>query len=173
MDQIKKLFASFSKQQIIGIVVVVILVVGGITSFVKWNHDRGFKPLFTGMSPEDAAAIVQKLKESGVDHRVSANGTTVSVPEARVDEIRLEMAGAGLPKTGRVGFELFDRTNLGITDFTEHVNYRRALEGELERSIKALTAVEQARVHITFPKDSVFLDFREPAKASVLVSTRP
>src|SRR5947199_1104149 len=172
MDQIKKIFASLSRQQIITVAVVVVLVGVALGAFVHWNRERGFKPLFTGMSPEDAAAIVQKLKESGVDHRVSANGTTVSVPEARVDEIRLEMAGAGLPKTGRVGFELFDRTNLGITDFTEHVNYRRALEGELERSIKALTAVEQARVHITFPKDSVFLDYREPAKASVLVHTR-
>jgi flagellar M-ring protein FliF len=82
------------------------------------------------------------------------------------------MSGAGLPKTGRVGFELFDKNNLGITDFTEHVNYRRALEGELERSIKAVTSIEQARVHLSFPKESVFLDFREPAKASVLVSTR-
>src|SRR4051794_8125187 len=172
MDQIKKLFASFSKQQIIGFAIVVLLVGGGITSFVKWNHDRSFKALFTGMSPEDAAAIVQKLKESGVEHRIGENGTSVLVPETKVDELRLEMAGAGLPKTGRIGFELFDRNNLGITDFTEHVNYRRALEGELERSIKALNVVEQARVHLTFPKDSVFLDYREPAKASVLVHTR-
>ena len=172
MDQIKKLLASFSKQQIIGFAVVLLLVGGGLTGFVKWNHDRGFKALFTGMSPEDAAAIVQKLKESGVEHRISENGTSVLVPEAKVDELRLEMAGAGLPKTGRIGFELFDRNNLGITDFTEHVNYRRALEGELERSIKALNVVEQARVHLTFPKDSVFLDYREPAKASVLVHTR-
>ena len=172
MDQIKKLLASFSKQQIIGFAVVLLLVGGGLTSFVKWNHNRSFKALFTGMSPEDAAAIVQKLKESGVEYRVSENGTTVLVPDTRVDELRLEMAGAGLPKTGRIGFELFDRNNLGITDFTEHVNYRRALEGELERSVKALNVVEQARVHLTFPKDSVFLDYREPAKASVLVHTR-
>src|SRR4051795_5717313 len=173
MDQIKKLFASFSKQQIIGFAIVVLLVGGGITSFVKWNHDRSFKALFTGMSSEDAAAIVQKLKESGTEFRLGANGASVLVPEARVDELRLEMSGAGLPKTGRVGFELFDKTNLGITDFTEHVNYRRALEGELERSIKTVSSIEQARVHLTFPKESVFLDFREPAKASVLVSTRP
>ena len=172
MDQIKKLLASFSKQQIIGFAVILLLVGGGLTSFVKWNHNRSFKSLFTGMSSEDAAAIVQKLKESGVEYRISENGASVLVPETKVDELRLEMAGAGLPKTGRIGFELFDRNNLGITDFTEHVNYRRALEGELERSIKALNIVEQARVHLTFPKDSVFLDYKEPAKASVLVHTR-
>lgn len=173
MDQIKKLYAALSLQQKIGIVVAVVTVVVGISAFVHWNHERGFKPLFTGMAPEDAAAIVQKLKESGVEHRITDNGASVLVPEGKLDELRLEMAGAGLPKTGRIGFELFDKTNLGITDFTEHVNYRRALEGELERSIKALSEVEQARVHVTFPKDSVFLDSREPAKASVLVRLRP
>jgi len=125
------------------------------------------------MAPEDAAAIVQKLKEGGIDHRIGDNGTSVLVPEAKINEVRLEMAGEGLPKTGRIGFELFDKTNLGITDFTEHVNYRRALEGELERSIKALNEVETARVHVTFPKDSVFLDSREPAKASILLSLKP
>jgi flagellar M-ring protein FliF len=173
MDQLKKLYGSLSRQQLITIAVVVALVGGGLAAFLHWNKERGFKPLFTGMSSEDAGAIVQKLKESGTEFRLAANGSSVLVPEARVDELRLEMSGAGLPKTGRVGFELFDKNNLGITDFTEHVNYRRALEGELERSIKTVNSIEQARVHLTFPKESVFLDFREPAKASVLVSTRP
>ncbi|MFL6415254.1 MAG: flagellar basal-body MS-ring/collar protein FliF [Bryobacteraceae bacterium] len=172
MDQLKKLFGSLSRQQLITIAVVVALVGAGLTAFIHWNKERGFKPLFTGMSSEDAAAIVQKLKEGGTEFRIGTNGSSVLVPEAKVDELRLEMSGAGLPKTGRVGFELFDKNNLGITDFTEHVNYRRALEGELERSIKTLNSIEQARVHLTFPKESVFLDFREPAKASVLVSTR-
>ncbi len=83
------------------------------------------------------------------------------------------MAGLGLPKTGRIGFEIFDKTNFGITDFAEHVNYRRAVEGELERSVMALAAVQQARVHVSLPKDSVFTDSREAAKASVLVGLRP
>lgn len=173
MDQLKKLYSALTRQQLIGIVVAVILSAAGLIGFVNWNHARDFKPLFTGMAPEDAAAVVAKLKESGVEHRLDQNGTSVLVPSAKVDEVRLELAAAGLPKTGRVGFELFDRNNLGITDFTEHVNYRRALEGELERSVKALSAVDQARVHLTFPKDSVFLDYREPAKASVLLNIRP
>src|SRR3954452_9102357 len=172
MGQLKKLFGTLSRQQLVTIALVVTLVGAGLAAFLHWNRERGFKPLFTGMSSEDAGAIVQKLKESGTEFRLAANGSSVLVPEARVDELRLEMSGAGLPKTGRVGFELFDKNNLGITDFTEHVNYRRALEGELERSIKTLSSIEQARVHLTFPKESVFLDFREPAKASVLVSTR-
>jgi flagellar M-ring protein FliF len=83
------------------------------------------------------------------------------------------MAAAGLPKTGRVGFELFDKTNLGATEFTEHINYRRALEGELERTVMSLEEVDSARVHLTFPKDSVFLESQQPAKASVLVRLKP
>jgi flagellar M-ring protein FliF len=173
MDQLQKIFKSLSLAQRIGIPIAALLVIAGLTSFVHWRHESDFRPLFSGMPAEDAAAIVQKLKESGVEHRLTDSSTSVLVPAAKVDELRLEMAGAGLPRSGRIGFELFDKTNLGITDFTEHVNYRRALEGELERSIRSLSEVEQARVHISFPKDSVFLDAREPAKASVLLSLRP
>ena len=116
--------------------------------------------------------MVQRLKESGVAYRLSANGTVISVPEDSVAELRLDMAAAGLPKSGRIGFEIFDKTNLGMTDFAEHVNYRRALEGELERSVMALNEVEQARVHISFPQESVFQEARQPAKASVLLRLR-
>jgi flagellar M-ring protein FliF len=172
MDQFKKLFASFSVSQKIWLGVALLAVAIGVPSFTRWQHESDFKPLFTNMAPEDAAAVVQKLKEGGVEHRLTENGATVLVPAEKVDEMRLELAGAGLPKTGRIGFELFDKTNLGLTDFTEKVNYRRALEGELERSIKAISSIETARVHITFPKDSVFLDSRQPAKASVLVKLR-
>ncbi|MBV8867000.1 MAG: flagellar M-ring protein FliF [Acidobacteriaceae bacterium] len=173
MDQLQKIFRALSVAQRAGIAGAVLLLIAGITSFVHWRRESDFRPLFTGMPPEDAASIVQKLKESGVEHRLSDNGTSVLVPAARVDDLRLEMAGAGLPRSGRIGFELFDKANLGITDFTEHINYRRALEGELERSIRSLNEVEQARIHISFPKESVFLDAREPAKASVLLTLRP
>ena len=172
MEQLKKLVAALTLKQRITIVVVALAAVALVVSLVHWHHEADFKPLFTSMSPEDASNIVTKLKESGTEFRIGENGTTVLVPSARVDELRLEMAGAGLPKTGRIGFELFDKTNLGITDFTEHVNYRRALEGELERSVRSLVEVQDARVHVTFPRDSVFLESREPAKASVLVNLR-
>jgi flagellar M-ring protein FliF len=125
------------------------------------------------LAPEDASAIVQKLHEGGIDYKIVNNGSELLVTEDKVPELRLEMAGLGLPKTGRIGFEIFDKTNFGITDFAEHVNYRRALEGELERSVMAISDVQQARVHVTLPKDSVFTDAREPAKASVLVGLRP
>jgi flagellar M-ring protein FliF len=173
MDQLKKLFGALSSRQKIMLLLAVALVAAGVPLLTRWQHERAFRPLFTGMSPEDGAAVVQKLKEGGTEHRLADNGSTVLVPVEKVDEARLDLAGAGLPKTGRIGFEIFDKTNIGLTDFSEHVNYRRALEGELERTMKALNEIEQARVHISFPKDSVFLDSREAAKASVLVSLRP
>src|SRR5689334_24193138 len=125
------------------------------------------------MAPEDAAAVVQKLRESGVEYRLGENGATVLVPSAKQAESRLALAAAGLPKSGRIGFELFDKTNLGATEFAEHINYHRALEGELERSVMCLGEVEQARVHLTFPKESIYTETRQPAKASVLVRLKP
>jgi len=168
----KKLLANLSLTQRITIAIVAVVVVVGIYSLVHWQKEQDFKPLFTGVSPEDGASIIQKLRESGVEYRLPEGGGSVLVPSARLAELRLNMAAAGLPKTGRIGFELFDKTNLGATEFTEHINYGRALEGELERSVMSLDAVEQARVHLTFAKDSVFLEAQQPAKASVLVKVR-
>lgn len=168
----KRLLANLSARQRITIALVALAAAAGIYSLVHYQREADFKPLFTALSAEDAAAIVQKLKESGIDYRLPESGGAVLAPSARIAELRLTLAAAGLPKTGRIGFELFDKANLGATEFTEHINYRRALEGELERSVAALAEVEQARVHITFPKDSVFLDSQQPAKASVLVKIR-
>ena len=118
------------------------------------------------------AGALGKLKEAGAEFRLANNGATILVPSARVDELRLSLARDGLPKSGRIGFEIFDKTNFGVTEFAEQVNYRRALEGELERTMMSLAEVDRARVHITFPKDSVFVESREPAKASVLLDLR-
>jgi flagellar M-ring protein FliF len=172
MDQVKRIFGTLSARQLTTVLLVAALVAGGIYGFTQYQREAGFRPLYTTLAPEDAALVVQRLKESGVAYRISATGTMISVPEDRVAELRLDMAGAGLPKSGRIGFEIFDKTNLGMTDFAEHVNYRRALEGELERSVMALNEVEQARVHISFPQESVFQEARQPAKASVLLRLR-
>jgi flagellar M-ring protein FliF len=173
MDQLRKLLSTLDLRQRITIGVVAIAVFASIFGLSHWRTESDFKPLYTSLAPEDAALVIQKLKEAGSDYRVSENGTSVLAPSARVPELRLELAAAGVPRTGRIGYELFDKTNLGATEFAEHLNYHRALEGELERSIGSLSAVDQARVHLTFPRESVFLDSREPAKASVLLKLRP
>ena len=173
MDQFRKLIANLSAMQRITIALAVVAVGAGIYGLMHWRQESDFRPLYTTLASEDAGAVVQKLKETGVAYRLSENGSTVLVPSAKVAEMRLEMASAGLPKSGRIGFELFDKTNFGATEFVEHINYRRALEGELERTVMSLAEVEQARVHVTFSKESVYLEAREPAKASVVLRLRP
>jgi len=173
MDQIKKLFASFSLRQKISTGIAALFALLSVYAFTSWRHQQDFKPLFTGVAPAEASVIVQKIKESGTEYRLSETGGVISVPSAKVAELRLDMAAAGLPKSGRIGFELFDKTNFGATEFVEHINYLRALEGELERSIGTLECVDQARVHLTQAQNSVFVDQREPAKASVVVSLKP
>jgi flagellar M-ring protein FliF len=172
-NSVTKLLANLSGWQRAAVVGAVVLAGTGIYTLVRWQREADFRPLFTGLAAEDAAAIVQKLKETGVEYRLPEEGGSVLVRSARLPEVRLALAAAGLPKSGRIGFELFDKTNLGATEFSERVNYRRALEGELERSVMSLAEVSQARVHVTFPKESVFLESQQPAKASVLVRIRP
>jgi flagellar M-ring protein FliF len=173
MEQIKRLTGMLSNPQRWTILIAAVLVSAGFYGLVHWQRESAFRPLYTALAPEDASVVIQKLKEGSTEYRLSNNGTTISVPEDKVAELRLELAGAGVPKSGRIGFEIFDKTNFGMTDFAEHINYRRAVEGELERSVMALAEVEQARVHISFPQESVFSESRQPAKASVLIKIRP
>lgn len=172
MGQLLDMLKKLTLKQQISLGVMAVVVIAALYGFVHWRHEQDFKPIYTGVAPEDAAAIIQKIKESGTEYRLSETGGVISVPAGRVAELRLELAAAGLPRTGRIGMELFDKTNFGATEFVEHVNYNRALEGELERSINTLNPVEQARVHLTEAKDSVFVEQREPAKASVVIKLR-
>ena len=173
MDQLIKLFSGLSARQRISIALAAILTGAGIFGLARWKRESDFRPLYSSMAPEDAAGVVQKLRETGVDFRLSENGGTVLVPSGKLAESRLALAAAGLPKTGRIGFELFDKSAFGATDFVEHINYKRALEGEIGRTVMSLAEVEEARVHLTLPKESVFLDKQEPAKASVVLKLRP
>src|ERR1017187_5364471 len=173
MEQFSQLLAGLSVKQRTSIVIAALLTAAGIITFTRWKHEDDFRPLYTSMALEDASGVVQKLRETGVEYRLSENGSAVLVPSAKLAESRLALASAGLPKTGRIGFELFDKTNFGTTEFVEHINYKRALDGELERSVISLAEVEQARVHLSLPKDSVFIEQQQPAKASVLLKIRP
>lgn len=172
MDQLKRLLAGLTLKQKLTIAAAAAAVASALYFGIQWNKERDLRPLYTGLAPEDAGAVVEKLRAANIRYKVEDNGT-ILVPSAVVAEQRLEMAASGLPKSGRAGFELFDKTNLGASEFAEHINYRRALEGELERSVMALAEVERARVHVTFAKESIYLDRREPAKASVMVKLRP
>jgi flagellar M-ring protein FliF len=172
MNQIAQIFRRMNNGQRLALALTVLVLVAGFSMISKWNADRDFKPLFSGIAPEDAGPMLAKLREMGTEYRLDDNSSTVLVPSGRVAELRIEMASAGLPKSGRIGFELFDKANFGASEFTEQVNYHRAIEGELERSVMSIREVEQARVHITLAKDSLYTESRQSAKASVLIKLR-
>src|SRR5579863_7871299 len=169
MNQLVRIWNSLTRTQQISLVVIPAVVCAVVFGLLRWKHENAFRVLYSALAPEDAALVTQKIREAGIEYRLDETGATVSVPSDHLAEARLALAGAGLPKSGRIGFELFDRTNLGASDIAEQVNYRRALEGELERTVATLSEVDQARIHITFAKESVFLDTRQLSKATVVL----
>lgn len=154
---------------LIGATVVTVAV---LALFAHMISTPDYKPLVTGMEVSDAQALGAQLAAKNIQYQISADGKTVSVPSDKVDSSRMELATDGMPRSGRLGFELFDKLNWGQTEFDEKVNYQRALEGELERSIQTLRDVDSVRVHLVLPTDSVFLDRERKAKASVILKPR-
>jgi flagellar M-ring protein FliF len=147
-----------------------VLLVLGI--FVRLSQTAEYKPLYTGLASSDEQSVVQSLAAKNISYQVSPDGTSVSVPADQLDKARLELAAEGLPQTGRLGFEIFDKQNWTESDFTEQVDYQRALEGELERTIQTLGDVQSVRVHLVLPHDSLFSDRERPAKAAVVLNLR-
>ncbi len=172
MNQIRELFDSLSLRQKISIGAALVAVLGGIFWFIQDHRDKDFKLLFKDMAAEDAGQLTTRLREKNVEYKIGEDGLSIYVRSAKLSELRLDLAAQGLPRTGRIGFEIFDKTNFALTEFAEQVNYQRALEGELERTVASLREVEHARVHLTFAKQSIFQDNRKPAKASVVLKLR-
>lgn len=151
-----------------------LIVAALLVSWLTWRTNvTSWGVLYSQLERDDAASLVNKLKELKIPYRVQAEGTTIEVPEEKVHELRLELASAGLPRGGGVGFEAFDRMRLGATEFEQRVMFRRALEGELARTISSLGAVQSARVHLVMSERSVFVSRNDPASASVVVRLRP
>lgn len=128
--------------------------------------------LFSNLDPSDAGEITARLREQKVPYRLSSGGRAIEVPADRVYDVRLDLASEGLPQGGSVGFELFDKYNFGMTDFAQQLNYRRAIQGELERTISQLSGVEQARVHVVIPQERLFQSERQSPSASVVLKLR-
>ena len=155
-----------------------VLLVGALSGIgvAAWNavqSAEAWQYAFTNLTPEDASEAASTLKASGVPFRMEAGGTALSVPGAKVYDARLLLAASGIPRGGGVGFEIFDRGDLGISEFTQHVNLRRATEGELARTIGRLSQVRSARVHLTMPEKSLFRDEDRKASAAVVLSLQP
>ena len=171
-DQITQFFSSPAKGRNLLIVIVLLVSSIGFGSLIFWNNRSDYQVLFSNLSQEDAGEILGKLKEKKIEYQLTNNGATILIPRDQVYDTRITLAVEGLPKGGGVGFEVFDRTNLGTTDFVQKLNYQRALQGELSRTIKQIKEVEQARVHIVTPKDSLFIEEQKKTTASVFIRTR-
>lgn len=166
-EQIK---AMPSKNKVL-LLVVLLLVITSIILLFAWLQKADYQILYSNLSEEDAGLIIQKLKEQKIPYTTTAGG--IMAPADKVHELRLQLASQGLPQGGGVGFELFDKTNFAMTDFVQKLNYRRALQGELARTIRALLEVDQCRVHLAVPEKSLFAREEERPKASVLVKLKP
>ena len=148
----------------------VALVLGALFSISLWVQSPDYQLLYTNLSDQDAAAVVDQLNTQNIPHQLTNQGRNVSVPSNKVHEIR---ASQGLPAGTEVGLELFEDTPMGMTEFTQKLNFQRALQGELARTIKSLEAVEQARVHLALPKEELFIKEKQNGKASVMVKLHP
>lgn len=157
-----------------------IMMIGGAAAIVAfmaavwfWGQKPEYRVLFANYSDRDGGAIVAALQQMNVPYQYAEGGGAILVPAANVHDVRLKLAAQGLPKGGNVGFELMENQKLGISQFLEQVNFQRALEGELARTIEALAGVQAARVHLALPKASVFLRDQQKPTASVLLNLHP
>jgi flagellar M-ring protein FliF len=172
MHRLGEFFRRLSFQQRLALGGGVVLVAGTLWVFVVLLGQPKFVTLYSGLRPEEAQALGVRLAAKNIPHQISADGGSVLVPEDKLDASRLETAAAGLPRSARMGFELFDTPNWAGSDFTERVNYQRALEGELERTLATLSEVEAVRVHLVLPQESLFTEQEHEAKAAVILKTR-
>ena len=142
-------------------------------SLMMWAAEPEYGLLFADLSLEDSGAIYERLKEQKIPVKVAANGGTILVPRDQVHTLRMEFAAKGLPQSAAAGFELFDNTRLGMTEFMQNVNYQRAIQGEITRTINQFSEVESSRVHIVLPRKALFEKDEAPASASVILKMRP
>ncbi|MBN2654436.1 MAG: flagellar M-ring protein FliF [Nitrospirae bacterium] len=152
-------------------VLVILISFGLMWGIVAWSDRVEYQVLFSNLGPQDAGNVVGKLKEMKIPFRVEGN--VIFVPSTKVYETRLDLAAQGIPQGGGIGFELFDKAQIGVTEFVQRLNYRRALQGELARTIKDLSEVDEARVHIAIPERTIFADRSDRPTASVVLKVKP
>ena len=176
-DQEKKgfgdLLARLRANPRIPLVVAAAAVIAIVIAMVLWAKAPSYSVLYNNLSNEDGGEIVTQLTQMNIPYRFAENGGALMVPDEKVHELRLRLAQQGLPKGGSVGFELLDKEKFGISQFSEQVNYQRALEGELARTIESLGPVKTARVHLAMPKPTLFVREQKAPSASVTLTLQP
>jgi flagellar M-ring protein FliF len=174
LDQVKTKWNELPPRRKLMIGLVVAAIPAVIISLAIWASKPDYTVLFSGLSPEDTQAIEDELNSARVPYKLSEGGKSLMIPSSEVYKVRMRLANKGLPEaSSAVGFEGFDKTDFGTTDFVQKLKYQRALQVELTRTISQIKEVAAARVHIVLPKETVFTDHEQLAKASVVLKLRP
>ncbi len=169
----RQFFASMSNRARMAFVIGVVLIAGVVGAASWWVMHPPYGVLFRDLRESDAAEITATLDQMQMPYRLADEGKTILVPDGQVYETRMKLVSQGVPKGGSVGFELFKDSDYGVTEFAQKINFQRALQGELERTISALDEVASARVHLTIRRSDLFAPDQDPSKASVTLSLRP
>ncbi|MFA7399501.1 MAG: flagellar basal-body MS-ring/collar protein FliF [Sideroxydans sp.] len=164
-----QLMLGMPSQQKLGLMVAIATTVALLAGLWMWGQTPDFRVLYANMSERDGGAVIEALQQQNIPYKFSEGGTLM-VPADKVHEVRLNMASQGLPKGGTVGFELMENQKFGTSQFLEQINYQRALEGELSRSVQTMASVANARVHLAIPKPTVFVKEKQKPSASVVLA---
>lgn len=172
-DQMKAGIQNFTRgmtaSQKLTIGTTIIVTVLGFVLLLRWATKPDYALLFSDLDLKEADRIVESLKTEGVPYKLSSGGRAVRIPSKNVYEWRMKLASQGLPSSGGIGYEVFDKKNLGISDFVQKINYKRALEGELARTIRGIGGIQNVRVHIVIPEDRLFKEDQNEATASIVL----
>ena len=176
MDFLQKLIQKFNELPLSKKILIFSILLFIMTMFVILISYKGagsYVPLYYNIPMEQSGEIIDFLKKNRIDFKVDDRTGTIKVPKSRVYEVRMMLAKAGIPGSNEVGFEIFDKTKFGVTEFVQKINYMRAIQGELARSIETIRGIKTARVHIVRPKESLFKDEQNPPTASVIITYKP
>ncbi|MFH2045471.1 MAG: flagellar basal-body MS-ring/collar protein FliF [Pseudomonadota bacterium] len=170
--QFTEFIKSLPPAKKISIAITVLLLLGAFAGIFMIANQVDYRVLFNNLSAQDAGAIIEKLGEKNIPYKIEGSGSLILVPSDMVYELRLQMVGDGLPRDGQIGFEIFDKTDYKTTHFVQNLNYQRALQGELARTINCFKEVKSSRIFIVLPKETLFVEDAKPASASVLLDLK-
>jgi flagellar M-ring protein FliF len=173
LEQLKNFFLGLPPARRVTFAAMTAAILVGTGGLAWWVQQPQYRVLYSGLGASDAGAVIEYLKTEKIPYRVGDTGGNIEVAAGRLYETRMALAGRGVPQGGGVGFEIFDKQTLGMTDFVQRLNYQRALQGELARSISELDTVESARVHLAMPERSLFVSEERRPSASVVLKLRP
>lgn len=170
LDSLKVFMDRFTFNQKILMLAIVAAGILSVGMFGAWLKSEEKTVLFTNLSPEDASLAISELNKKNVESELTDGGTTILVPEGMVHKLRVDLSAKGIPSSGTVGWGIFDGKQYGMTEFLQNVNYKRALEGELTKTIETIQGIRAARIHLVMPKPSIFKKMQSPATASVVLT---